>query len=182
MSEEKTMYEVITLTNPLDVDFKFQWNGEEYNVPARSTKPFPAFLAVHGAKNLADAIMSSRGQFNDKIMPDGKRKYEAVSKNDRAALAKSLIGQEKEMNVPEPEVETTPVATVEKEVEQIVDIPAGQPVESKSDPVSGPIKTAEETMKNENRMRFEELALVGWAKLGKTERAEYRLLKKELNL
>lgn len=42
------------LTNPHSEDFHFMWSGKGQVVKAKSTQAFPDFMAVHGAKKMAE--------------------------------------------------------------------------------------------------------------------------------
>ena len=55
-------YDLKSIYNKLDEDFTFNWDGEPYTVPAKTLKLYPSFLADHGAKRLAEHILSLKGE------------------------------------------------------------------------------------------------------------------------
>lgn len=51
-----------TLTNPTGKKFTFHWGGKPYSVGAGETRAFPEFIALHGAKHLAEELLVQKGK------------------------------------------------------------------------------------------------------------------------
>lgn len=54
------IHESIMFYNPTDENFVGTWDGESYDLPAKSTKHFATHVAEHFAKHLANKILNER--------------------------------------------------------------------------------------------------------------------------
>ncbi|MEK9207091.1 MAG: hypothetical protein AAB922_01315 [Patescibacteria group bacterium] len=54
------LHEAIKFYNPTDKNFVGKWDGEPYDVPAKSTKYFEPAVAQNFAKHLANEILTER--------------------------------------------------------------------------------------------------------------------------
>lgn len=53
------IHEAIKLVNPTDENFVGTWDGETYDIPAKSEKYFARHIAEHFAKHLANKILTA---------------------------------------------------------------------------------------------------------------------------
>lgn len=82
-----------TLSNPLDEVFIFKWDGNPYSVDAKSTAIMPDFIAVHGARHLADVILRNKGRMKD-LMKDGQRVARPLGGTERQHVMAALLDRE----------------------------------------------------------------------------------------
>ena len=54
------LHEAIKFYNPTDENFVGTWDGEPYDVPAKTVKYFTSFIAEHFAKHLINKILNER--------------------------------------------------------------------------------------------------------------------------
>lgn len=54
------LHEAIKLYNPTEENFVGTWDGESYDIPAKSEKYFAKHIAEHFAKHLANKILLQR--------------------------------------------------------------------------------------------------------------------------
>ena len=54
------IHEAIKFYNPTDENFVGTWDGESYDIPAKSTKHFAVHLAEHFAKHLVNKILNRK--------------------------------------------------------------------------------------------------------------------------
>lgn len=54
------LHESIKFYNPTDQNFVGTWDGESYDIPAKSTKFFTSYIAEHFAKHLVNKILLER--------------------------------------------------------------------------------------------------------------------------
>lgn len=79
-----------TVLNPLPTDFRFRWDKQWYEIPARSQVTMINYLAEHAAKHLAKKIVIGKGAFVDSIL-EGKLKGQALNKGSIPYLAECLL-------------------------------------------------------------------------------------------
>lgn len=59
-SKYMALHKAIKFYNPSDEDFVGMWDGEPYDVPAKTTISVPSYIAEHFAKHLANHILQER--------------------------------------------------------------------------------------------------------------------------
>ncbi len=185
MSEFKLM----TLTNPLPEDFVFRHNKVPYRVPTFKTVNMPAFLAVHGAKHLANKILIHKGKFAD-IFENGKRTGGLpVDMGSRDYIAKQLL------NIKKPELDLDEIIEKSKDAPKKKDLESGKPTAAITESPVGTVvvKGAEKAGADKKvdtrdpkdvspkQARYEEIKAL-WPKVNKEIRAEYKQLKIDLKI
>ena len=159
---ERQAIGVRKLTNPLPEEFEFMWDGVPYIVPAMSTKSFADYIAIHGAKHLANKILIEKGRFEDIIRND-KRISHPVTAGEKQTLMDALLDRDDEvMNIDE-------VLGEVKGAEPRKQDTAGEvTAEIKEDPIVTEVQ------------RFKVLQEKKWVNLKDEERKEYKILKDKI--
>ena len=178
----------MTLTNPLPEDFEFQHDKQWYKISAFKTVSMPAFLAVHGAKHLANKILIHKGKFAD-VFEDGKRKGGlSVNMGERNYIAKQML------NIKESELDLDEIIEESKNAPKKKDLEEGKPKAAITETPVGTVVVKGVEKKEEKKVdtrdpkdvtpdqaRYEELK-ARWPKVNKDERAEYKQLRINLGL
>lgn len=86
--------DTITVHNPTDAPFQFSWNKEPYEIPAKGTKAFPTFLAMHAAKHLAKHILVKDGAYRDTEDDLKTGKGHVVKVRSVEEIAEKLLNKE----------------------------------------------------------------------------------------
>jgi len=58
--KEQDNKKMVFVFNPSNKDFKFKFDGKEYDVPSRDFKEFPLHIANHAKKHLVNYLINTR--------------------------------------------------------------------------------------------------------------------------
>ena len=196
MSKE---FKLVTLTNPLPEAFEFRLDKQPYRVPAFKTVSMPMFLAVHGAKHLANKILIHKGKFADIFDGDKRTGGLAIDMGTRDYIAKQLL------DIKKSELDLDEIIEDSKNAPKKKDLESGKPIAAITETpvgtitVKGAEKAGEEKVKKVEpkekkpkgkskgkkeqtpKARYKELKN-RWPKVNAEERAEYRQLKIDLKI
>lgn len=151
---EPLQYQVVRLKNPTAKEFTFSWDGVGYEVGAGEVKEFPRFLAMHGAKKLAQHI----------IINDMKKPLELAERQEelmRSLISDPILGRDTKV----PEDVTKPVA---KEVEEETEV-AEESVEDSLDTLNEGSEDLSKKTIHELRRMYKEATGEAGNSLKKTE-------------
>lgn len=171
-----------TLTNPLEEPFRFMFNNNEYEIPAKSTVSMVGFMSVHAARHLAQKILLNKGRYEDVIKND-KRVGSAVGLGEVQHVQKALLDRDEEV------IDLDEILEVAKNKPTDKSLPVGKPVTVIEDKPVGKIEVVKKEEKEGEApkvdlsnavTRFAELKEIGWANLSKEQREEYKILKENM--
>ena len=125
------LHEAIKFYNPTDKNFVGKWDGEPYDVPAKSIKYFEPAVAQHFAKHLANEILTE--QFENLCKEHSSSTKDLLKtcsnckkRNDKLLAFYSIPEREElyKIILPKDEPKVEPTTTVKTE---LVAAPSGSP-------------------------------------------------------